>query len=430
MGAGLYSLATGGALDKRGELLNLMSQARATGAKGVEVTRLWKHKLEQSDSRNKGIPDEQQSWLLSMWFEDGSFCTGSGLSREETLEQALASRQPASDPLGPVEKMDIRTAGTGVDDRRHGILRDEDRAEVLQLAEKALSGSPIKPDRLLYRQTRVGRAFVNSRGIEAEEYTTTFSLEGWATVEGLKLHHRIASRHFSDVASLPFGTELKRRLEPLSRRLPALPALPVVCEPRVVADLFRNLAPAFTADRIARGESFLKDFLGKAIASPIFHITDDAGLFGGLLSHAFDERGIPPIPVTLLKEGVVTGLYHDPNTAKLRGLRPTGHCEQGQLVPSNLVVRPGARTRNVVLNELGSYLLLDTLPPVSVETGMISGAVDYVVVERGEKKGSIRSSLELPVQKLLKAIKEVVSDHERTCEVDAPTAVFLPGFGA
>ena len=415
-------------MDKRGELLNLMAQAREKGAKGVEITRLWRHSLEQQDPKTQPQATETSQWQVVVWLEGGLMGAGTGETREVALEAAFASPVPSNDP-GPMEKMDIRSAGTGLDDRRHSIISDEDRSEVLQLAEKALASCPIKTAPCVYRQVREGRALLNSRGIETEEYKTLFELETTAMVEGVSIHHRIASRHFSDIASLPFGTELKRRLEPLSRRLPALPTLPIVLEPRVVADLFRQLAPAFAADALQSGQSFLKDFQGKAIASPIFHITDDAGLFGGLKSHSFDHRGIPPIPVTLLKEGVVMSLYHDANTARAQGLRPTGHTENGRLVPSNLIVRPGSRTRNVVLTELQNYLLLDRVPKLDIATGMLSGPTDYVLVEKGEKKGSKRENLSIPITRLLRSIKEVVSDHERTCEVDAPTAVFFPNFG-
>jgi hypothetical protein len=63
-------------------------------------------------------------------------------------------------------------------------------------------------------------------------------------------------------------------------------------------------------------------------------------------------------------------------------------------------------------------------------SGELAGPLDLVVVERGEKKGSIRIDFRAPITKVLRAIQEVVSDQERSCEVDVPTAIFAPGFGA
>ena len=234
----------------------------------------------------------------------------------------------------------------------------------------------------------------------------------------------IASRHFSDVASLPFGPELRRRLEPLVRPAsPPPPGLPVVLEPRVVAELARALAPAFSARAVGSG-GFLGAWLGKRLAAPILHLTDDAGLFGGLHTRGFDDRGVPPIAVALLREGVVQGLYHDPESARTHALRPTGHVTDGELRPSNLIVRPGARTRNVILTDLRNYLALDRLPPADLATGLLEGVVPAVVVENGERVGSVRLPVRASFHGLLMGIREVASDQERACEVDAPTAVF------
>lgn len=417
-------------MEKRADMLNLMNAAKAAGAVGIEILRCHKDVLEQADARSKPQSSEEQRWSIQLWFADQTCGQGEAESKEEALSLALSNKHPVSKFSGPVERMMIRTTGTGIDDRRHADISDSDRSEVLQIAERALNSAVFKAKTLRYRQVRVARALVNSRGIEAEEFATTYELRAEVMVEGRNLQHRIASRHFSDVASLPFGTELKRRLEPMSRKVADVPQLPLVLEPRVMADLFRSLAPAFAADRIAAGTSFIKDYLGKRIASPIFHITDDAGLFGALLTRCFDDRGVPPIPVTLLKEGVVTGLYHSPESAREAELRPTGHVMGGALYPSNLIVRPGSRTRNVVLGELGSYLLLDRAPNLDIQTGMLEGPLELVVVEKGEKRGSVLRPFSAALTKVLGAVKEVVSDHERSAEVDAPTAVFAPGFGA
>jgi len=190
-----------------------------------------------------------------------------------------------------------------------------------------------------------------------------------------------------------------------------------------MADLVRSFATACSATAV-RGGGFLAGFLGRRLANPVLHITDDAGLFGGLYTRAFDDRGVPPIAVTLLKEGVVHGLYHDPETARAEGLRPTGHVTGGALTPTNLIVRPGSRTRNVILGELVTYLLLDRLPPIDTTTGRLDGEVPVVVVERGERVGSARVRMQISIAALFAAIQEIAADQERACEVDASTTIF------
>ena len=416
-------------MERRAEMLNVMNLARQRGAVAAEILRVHEEILEQSDSRGAATEQERERWRVQLWRGDGTRGEGAGETKEEALERAAADVRAADANSAPAERMPIRTSGLGIDDRRHLSIGAADRAEVLHTAERSASSALYRLARMTYWQERSTRSFLSSRGGEAEESATTYGIAASAVVEGRTISQRLASRRFSDVASLPFGTELKRRLEPLYRRVAALPDLPIVLEPRATAELFRSLAPAFSAEAIAARDSFLHGCAGKRIASPIFHLTDDAGLFGGLRTWGFDDRGVPPIPVTLLKEGVVTGLYHTPESARANGLRPTGHCAWESVSPSNLVVRPGSRTRNVTLGELGSYLLLDSPPPMELATGRLAGEVDLVLVERGERRGSLRRPIDAAVQAILSSVQEVVSDHERNMEIDAPTAIFAPRFG-
>ena len=198
--------------------------------------------------------------------------------------------------------------------------------------------------------------------------------------------------------------------------------MPLVIDPRAAADFFRRFAPAFCADAVRAG-NFLASRLGRPLSSSVLHITDDAGLSSGLYSRTFDDRGVPPIPVTLLKEGVPNSLYHDPESARALGLRPTGHVTDGALRPTNLVVRPGSRTRNVILAELTEHLVIDDLPQLNLVTGRLVGPVLVGVVRGGQREGAALAQLDLDVHELLACVDEVASDQERNGEVDAPTMV-------
>lgn len=417
-------------MDGRAELLGILELARKGGARAGEASREVRSVLEQTSSRSRPQTRTETEWRVRVYREAGQTGVGTGTTAAEAVSRALAAASLAApDPLaGPVEKMPIRSGGLGIDDRRHASIAEEDRVEVLQLAEKSFERTGMQLKELQYRQERTIRSWVSSRGVEAEEASTTYALSATAlsptgALGETSASGRIASRHFSDVASLPFGTDLRRRIEPLLRRESAPPkALPLVLDPRVMADLARALAPAFTASAVEDG-SIVARSLGKRLASEILHLTDDAGLSGGLHTRGFDERGVPPIAVTLLKEGVVTGLYHDPESARARGLRPTGHVMGGQLRPSNLVVRPGARTRNVILTEIGPHLVLDRLPPFDLRTGRWTGRVPLVVADRHDRKGAFLVDLDIAVTELCGAIVEVAGDQERSGEVDAPSGV-------
>lgn len=413
-------------MEGRSELLSVLDKARARGARAAEVYREAGVTLTQTAARARPTSESGTSWRVRVYRDGGHTGVGTAATAGAALDRAIAAAEvaPADPHAGPIDRMPVRAGGMGIDDRRHVGITEEDREELLQLAERPFERGPIQLVDLLYTETRVERAWLSSRGAEAGEYATTYSLSAVAVAGEVRAAHRIASRHFSDVASLPFGTELKRRVEPLARpESPPPTLLPVVLDPRVLADLVRALAPAFAAPAVEAG-AFTAPLQGRRLASPVLHLTDDAGLFGGLHSRSFDERGVPPIAVTLLKEGVVSGLYHDPESARARALRPTGHVDGGELRPANLVVRPGARTRNVILTELGPHLVLDRLPRLDLRTGRLTGPVPVVLADRHDRKGAWTHAMDLPLATLLGALTEVAGDQERSCEVDAPSGVF------
>jgi predicted Zn-dependent protease len=413
-------------MEERARLVSILERARECGARAAEVYRVQRDVLEQVGSRGRPSMREERSLTVRVFLEGGRAGVGEALEAEDAIAAAVAAAAAAPlDPhAGPAERMPVRNTGLGIDDPRHPNIGDADRLEVLQMAERALAQGGLRSRTLRYRQVRTRRAWMSTRGVEATEGATAYELAAELPVGEWEVGHRIASRHFSDVASLPFGAELRRRAEPLLRpvALPAAP-LPVVLEPRVLAELIRSLTPAFAAD----GATFLRDQVGKRLSSPLLHLTDDAGLHGGLHTCAFDERGVPPIPVTLLKEGVVHGLYHDPESARAVGLRPTGHVRDGRIRGTNLVVRPGSRTRNVILTELRDYLCLDRCPPLDLETGRLTGDVPLVVVRNGERHGAARVRVDVPIASFLARVRELASDQDRSGEVDSATCVFEAG---
>lgn len=412
-------------MNDRAELVPLIEACRARGARAVEVLRQRFERLETTGSRVRATRSEDERWTLRVWLDGGRAGLAVAPSRAGLVDAAmrLAGGAPASAHAGPADRFAPIGGSLGLDDRRHATIEEGDRNEFLMLAERTLNQGSVQLRQLRYQEVREVRSLMSTREVELSGAATTYTLEAVAGSGSVQLGHRIASRHFSDVASLPFGTELRRRIEGLLHPV-SLPSgsLPLVIDPRAAADFFRRLAPAFCADAVRAG-NFLASRLGRPLASSVLHITDDAGLSSGLYSRTFDDRGVPPIPVTLLKEGVPNSLYHDPESARAQGLRPTGHVTDGALRPTNLVVRPGSRTRNVILTELRDHLVIDDLPPLNLETGRIAGPILLGVVRGGQREGAAIAHLDLDVRDLLSRVDEVASDQERNGEVDAPTLV-------
>lgn len=414
-------------MEDRNRLQAAIDAARKQGARAAEVLRETYEYKSITGARVRPSRSGGTRYRVRVWLDGVRLGVGESLAVDDAVATAIAAANAAtpSPNAGPVERFTPITGPLGIDDRRHVGIAETDRNEVLQLAEKSLSMGGVVLQRLEYTEARIVRSLLTSRDTGLDAGSTTYTLSATASLGDLALEHRIASRHFSDVVSLPFGTELRRRLESLVRPVAYAPAgLPVVLDPRGMASLIRGLAPAFSATAVAGG-SFVSRYLGKALASPHLHLTDDGGLSSGLYTLPFDACGVPPIAIALLKEGVVNSLYHDPETARASGLRPTGHVRwDGSLSPSNLIIRPGSRTRNVILTELRDYLMVDELPKINLFTGRIDGPVIAQLVQGGTAVGIVRGTVATDISTLLHCVHELAADQERSEEVDAPTTVF------
>jgi hypothetical protein len=164
------------------------------------------------------------------------------------------------------------------------------------------------------------------------------------------------------------------------------------------------------------------------VAHARLHLYDDGLRMGGLGTRGFDDRGVPPMVVPLIREGVCGGFYQGPRIAAQADARPTGHARHDDaLWPGNLVVRPGNRTRNMIFPELGAFLLIDDVLDVSgidPRSGRVSAPVRVLVLQGTAVVGSPGvCRLETTADALLMGLRELASDQQRHGLVDTPTWV-------
>jgi predicted Zn-dependent protease len=354
-------------------------------------------------------------------------------------ERAVAAAKKAEpDPFDlPTEKMDLLVQGLQIADPRLSRLEDGDRRDVLSYNEDAARalGRSVQVVSFLYEEILQRRLVCTSRGQDGLETGSRFRLRGSVRPSGqpgLEIAGQVESRRFADVASVPMGTDLGRRALALMgpASWPDRP-MPLVLEPRVLARLLPLVATAFDADLVAAGRSFIRsDALtaNQAIGCTRLHLVDDASLPGALETRAFDDRGVPPMPLPLIREGTLGALYRSPRSARRHGTRPTGHTlADGGAWPGTLVVRPGGRSRNMMFPDVGRYLVIDEildLSGVDLASGAISLPVRVALGELGHVLGGLGTArLETTLSALFGAIQEMASDTERHGSVDTCTWV-------
>lgn len=435
-----------------------LERARKAGARGVDL--LYEQITGHETSVMRGrvhdteIPPRERL-AVRVWLEGGRTGAASGAPEEAEalVSQAMARAEtaPSDAHAGPVPRQTGTLGGLGILDRRYEQVTPEDRSEVVVQAERAvkqvdkrLSGSGF-----VYRDMHRLRRFANTRGVLLEEADTLYEASGTVTASApsgrgsgaeLALSDRIESRTFASIASLPYGTNLARRLSDLLEPEVALSGpVRVLLPPLPVARLFSALAERFVASNFEDGPGGSPFFLQpRATGGPVvdsrLHLQDDGTLPGGLRTASFDERGVCPVSLTLLREGRVDGRFVHPELAHRHDVRPTGHLVDGAQRPRNLILRSGTRSMNATLADLGGrVLVVDDLPDLSdavldPRTGQLKALVHGVVLESNKPVGAVRGiTLAGSLLQVLNQVVEICSDTDRIGHVDAPGMV-LDGF--
>lgn len=432
----------------------LLAQAQQAGATGIEalVTEQTEHSwVAKAGGRSRGIPTIQtQQRTRARLTLRASLPSGQLGVRSLTLVDAktaplridglvqetlaLAAQATVDTLTGPPHRMDISERGLSINDPRRPRLSDEDRQEIISWnwgTARSVS-SRIRPRAFTLSEQLLTRTYRSSRGTHAEEMSTRYVVHGEVSSSNRGdwiARGQVASRHFADIASRPLGAELGNRLEAGDRstRMPAEPH-PLVFEPYVIAEILPLLPPAFDANRLDGRESFLRDRFGTRVGPSWLNITDDAATPAGLHTRAFDDRGVPPIPVPLIREGVLTGIYLDPRHARRRDTRPTGHTRHdGSLWYGNLEIRPGARSRNMLFAELNRYLVAVDLiepPTLDIQTGQLDLKV-WLLLDGPERNPGRLGAHRIQVNAIdfLGAIVQLGSDQTRYGATVTCTAV-------
>ncbi len=165
----------------------------------------------------------------------------------------------------------------------------------------------------------------------------TFSREEIGSTAGYEL--------FDEQTPEAIGEKLsKRATEQLSAKQPKGGLFPAVLGPNVVGvfvhEAFGHLAEA----DLALSGGVLAGNMGKKIGSDQVTFYDDGTIKGAFGSFKYDDEGVQTQKTLLIKDGVVTGLMHNLETAKKFNTEPTGNARA-----EDFRVEPIIRMRNTFM---------------------------------------------------------------------------------
>jgi len=335
----------------------------------------------------------------------------------------------------PVRPVSRHPRPLSIEGRRHQILSLEDRVDVVGGAHRAMKKlSPeLEADGMTWSDVRTERVFVNSRGVTISEAETSYLAE-------VEVSHRVAegrieatmapsSRRFSVLASMPYAVKAGQQLlHVLGDTLPFSGPVRV---------MFGSAATARLIDAIAQGflDGAVPPFLMCAEGTPRaldrrLNLLDDGTAVGGLRSRSFDDRGVAPKPVMLIRDGKVGGRLVSLRDARMKEIEATGHEVKGRLRPSNLTLMSGTRSLNAIaIARGGPSLWIEDLPALTPEgldltSGSFRCQVNGRVLEGNDVKGVVRGVwLTGDFGEALEQVVEIASDTDRKGYIDAPGLV-------
>lgn len=236
-----------------------------------------------------------------------------------------------------------------------------------------------------------------SHGVAAEYHAThaSISLSLIAgTGEDMQRDYAFETRrHLRDLRSVDaIGKEAAMRtLRRLHPRKIASANLPILFEPRVGRQLLGAFAGSASGAAIARGTSFLKNDLGKAIFADTITIIDDPLIARGLASHPCDGEGVAVGKREMVSGGTLNSWFLDTRSANQLGLATTGHASRSlSSAPhpsaSNLYITAGTTTADTLIRETGTGLFITETfgHGTNLITGDYSKGASGFMIEQGE----------------------------------------------
>ncbi len=389
----------------------LLKAARAAGADAADAVAIdgrsisidvRKGALEQAE-RSEGVDIG-----LRVFIGQRQACISSSDTRPETLE-AMAARAVAMAREAPEDPY----AGLA-DTAQLAMLRS---AEGLELFDPAPEPDPAT----LQEDARRAEAAAQSvKGVsQVQSASAAYGSQAiWlAATNGFQGGYGRSSRHISCVAISGEGTGMERdwcgegrifqadlpdpeevgllaaerAVARHGARRPTTGAYPVLYDERIASSLIGHLLGAINGSAIVRGSSWLRDAMGTQVLPKGITLSEDPLRVRRSGSRPFDAEGLQSRVKDLVADGVLQSWVLDLATARKLGLESTANAVRGTSAPpspstSNLILTQGDKSREELLAEMGTGLLVTSLigSTINPTTGDYSRGASGFWVENGQ----------------------------------------------
>ena len=197
------------------------------------------------------------------------------------------------------------------------------------------------------------------------------------------------------------GAEVaERALSMIGAGKPASRSCPVILDETVAASFAGLIGGGLGAKAVQRGRSPFAGRLEEVVASEAFALHDDGRDPQGPASAPFDAEGVPRRRTALIEGGRLRSYLYDTYSANREGVSSTGSAaRQGyrslpSVSTSNLMVAPGALSREQLLAEAGDGVLVTDVAGlhsgVNPVTGVFSVGASGRIIRDGALAEPVR----------------------------------------
>ncbi|MDR1993909.1 MAG: TldD/PmbA family protein [Nitrososphaerota archaeon] len=177
--------------------------------------------------------------------------------------------------------------------------------------------------------------FINSEGTNIEQdklyvwarITASAQANDIFTLSSEEIGSTAGYELFDDHPAEELGRKVaKRAIEQINAKPPKGGKASVVLGPNVVGVFVHEAVGHLAEADLALSGGLLSNNLGKQIGSSLVTLYDDGTLSGSFGAFKYDDEGIASNKTLLIKDGVVSGLMHNRETAQKFGTQPTGNA--------------------------------------------------------------------------------------------------------
>lgn len=307
-----------------------------------------------------GLADPDQ--LAKNWRDDLDLCDPSDAPSSADLEADALEAEAAALNVNGVSKVD--SAGAGYS-----------RSDVWIAASNGFSGGYARSSRSTFCVAITGDGLTMERDHNGEGRIYGSDLPSAAEIG------RIAG---------------ERTVERANPGRPPTGTFPVLFDERISSSLIGHLVAAINGAAIARGSSWLKDAMGKAVLPDGMSLIENPHRARISGSKPFDAEGLATAQRAIVENGVLQTWTLDLATARKLGLESTANAGRGTSAPpspsaGNLALTQGTQTRDELIADMGTGLIVTSMigSTINPNTGDYSRGASGFWVENGEITGPV-----------------------------------------